>query len=117
MSLGGRPSTRIRNVRGIAICPRMADLATRGEPPVAGNVVRPCLVCFEPCSTAPSTRHMTERHGYAVVCSHDAWRFKHLLTDDEIRGSVEAFARRHGADPSEIERVLPPELAWLEARL
>lgn len=123
MSRAGAPSARLRNVRGVAICPLVVDLEARGEPALWGSQPAPCAVCGRPASTAPSTRAMLAR-GYVVICSYDAWRFKHLLThrihapgeDVEIRRSVEDFARIHGCEPGEVERVLPPELAWLTER-
>lgn len=79
------------------------------------------MVCDRPVSIAPSTISMLDQ-GWAPVCTHDAWRFRRLFTYQvQPKGShletaerIASFARRHRIAPDDVERVLPPELEWLE---
>lgn len=125
MSRAGAPSRRLRRLRGIAICPLVEDLYARSDfvCVLPGWQERPCAVCGRTVSVSASLLPLLSR-GWAAVCSHDAGRFKRMLTHRieppgvaaERRQLVERFAAIRGVDPAAVGQTLPEELSWLYER-
>jgi len=124
VSRGGAPSSRLKKAVGFAICRLREDVP---DPYLPLAEIKVCAVCGRDVWVAPSTLKVTASDRWAVVCTYDAGRFKHLFTPegrvlqphsaaDELDSRAELFAAANGIEPSQVAFALPEELSWMYER-